>query len=529
MNEGYFTPNGRNNSADYGFSPPFSGGQGNKYAQIIHETSNSYGFPYADGNLKTLIQATPTCPVTLTICDDDVPFGYDSTPPGPASQPSSGSYQFGIGSGSGELGVIKIGGFRYLANDSGAYGGFLPTRPEWTRMYFSGAGHNKYIWYRTVGDGQVEAKGCFTGGAPAWNSQKVLTWGAGVSWKPGADSPAFPGTSVYLRDNFQDHGQVPSVGCPYRSPDIIPMKSGSLTWQRASETYSGPDLGHDIVPHGNNIYIRARHANEAPDPATATVELYAAKASLLVSPQIGSWTQLRTEADKLTSVELTNSSGTNSLAPGAVALSTIAFHWDNVPAPGAHDHYCLVAFVNSELNELPKSWSSNVEFVQFVQNHPMVSWRNVSYDPNGATEITRRLDFGNLNAKGETLHFKVEARRYPTGTTLKFCCPQCEPPIDVSMTLPKPNPNGIQITGFDHFVPGSFKGTVSVTATAPTGSSFPAGAELIVSYLQYPSMEVPLELEVARDVEVARILSPERVHSSVMQMLEVGACVFEIR
>jgi hypothetical protein len=33
----------------------------------MHETSNSYGFPYADGNLKTLRVAAIDTPITLTV------------------------------------------------------------------------------------------------------------------------------------------------------------------------------------------------------------------------------------------------------------------------------------------------------------------------------------------------------------------------------------------------------------------------------------------------------------------------------
>ena len=46
------------------------------YAQIIHETSNSYGFPYADSNLKTLLVAAIDTPIAVTILKDDESGGY---------------------------------------------------------------------------------------------------------------------------------------------------------------------------------------------------------------------------------------------------------------------------------------------------------------------------------------------------------------------------------------------------------------------------------------------------------------------
>ncbi|HEY6332561.1 MAG TPA: beta-1,3-glucanase family protein [Blastocatellia bacterium] len=76
INEGYFTAAGPNDSSKFSSEKPFQNGQGSVYAQIIHETSNSYGFPYADSNLKTLLVAAIDTPITLTILKDDQSGGY---------------------------------------------------------------------------------------------------------------------------------------------------------------------------------------------------------------------------------------------------------------------------------------------------------------------------------------------------------------------------------------------------------------------------------------------------------------------
>jgi hypothetical protein len=76
INEGYFTADGANDSRKFSSEKPFGNGQGNVYAQIIHETSNSYGFPYADANLKTLLVAAIDSPITLTILKDDEAANY---------------------------------------------------------------------------------------------------------------------------------------------------------------------------------------------------------------------------------------------------------------------------------------------------------------------------------------------------------------------------------------------------------------------------------------------------------------------
>jgi hypothetical protein len=187
INEGYFTKDGPNASAGFAGDVPFTNDEGSDYAKVLHETSNSYGFPYADSNLKVLITAAPADTITLTICKDDEAFGYDGTPPETANQPTSGDYQFGIGESSSDLGMITIGGWRYPANAEGGYGGFLPDLPNWTKMHF--AGPDKYIWIK---NGDVSADGCFNTGAPTYNKDNVLVWGASVEWVAGVPSPDKP-------------------------------------------------------------------------------------------------------------------------------------------------------------------------------------------------------------------------------------------------------------------------------------------------------------------------------------------------
>ena len=190
INEGYFTTKGPNESIDFPGQIPFSTGQGSDYAKVLHENSNSYGFPYADSNLKVLVTALPSETITMTICKDSEAKGYDDNTKNSPNQPTSGDFQFGIGANSSSLGMITIGGWRYPADENGSYGGFLPTLTDWTKMYFEGPG--KYIWIKTTDSGFVSADGCFNTGAPTFNDKKVLTWGASVEWNSGVDSPKKP-------------------------------------------------------------------------------------------------------------------------------------------------------------------------------------------------------------------------------------------------------------------------------------------------------------------------------------------------
>jgi len=195
INEGYFSATEVNYSANYPYLVPFASKEGSVYAEVVHSNSNSYGFPYADSNLKVLISSSLTAPITLTIMTDDAGYGYTAQPENGGNQPQSGQYQFGIGAGSQALGSIQIGNCTYLPTDQGAYGGFLPTLNEWTQMYFTGP--NQYIWFKTTGNGFITGGDCFDcGGTPYTGTiaftNDVLEFPANLSWNPAKQSPTKP-------------------------------------------------------------------------------------------------------------------------------------------------------------------------------------------------------------------------------------------------------------------------------------------------------------------------------------------------
>lgn len=146
LHEGYFNPTGVTDNRQFPTDTPFKYG-GNSYAKAIHKISNSYGFPYADSNLKVLITADVTTAVTITVCDDRKAVGYcDKVLPPCNIQPK---YQFGFGAGS-NLGDITINDKTInLDPIAKTFHGDLPltTGNTWNKMYFSGK--TSYILYRT--------------------------------------------------------------------------------------------------------------------------------------------------------------------------------------------------------------------------------------------------------------------------------------------------------------------------------------------------------------------------------------------
>lgn len=145
FNEGYWTPNKIINNCNFPMMTPFAQG-GNAYAQMIHEMSNSYGFPYADSNLKVLITALAgtNYPLTITICDDKTPTGYSNTKSS-NNYPACGSTTLGVADS--QLGVIGVGQCTYSTSGGGNYGGYLPEMDTWTKMSFNiGTPSEVYIW-----------------------------------------------------------------------------------------------------------------------------------------------------------------------------------------------------------------------------------------------------------------------------------------------------------------------------------------------------------------------------------------------
>lgn len=151
FNEGYWTPSQTINNCNFPMMTPFANG-GNAYAELIHGMSNSYGFPYADSNLKVLITALAgiSYPLGITICNDKTPVGYSEVKSS-NNAPACGTTTLGVGDS--KLGVIGIGECTYSTTGGGLYGGYLPEMTGWTKMSFNLGdpsanpnGKPTYIW-----------------------------------------------------------------------------------------------------------------------------------------------------------------------------------------------------------------------------------------------------------------------------------------------------------------------------------------------------------------------------------------------
>lgn len=322
---------------------------------------------------------------------------------------------------------------------------------------------------------------------------------------------------IYVRDNFGDSGSYPSTGNPCQSPDIIPYQSGSLTWTAASNAYNGPDIGMNIVNGGvNNIYVRAKNLNTVAGPGAAG--LYYANASLFLLPS--TWTQILS-AGGGNLLSFLDGSGSTSIGPGAIGLTNPSFLLTGLP-PGPH--YCLITVVQTPAHPItvPTSFPSNAAFTQWVQNNPSVGWRNISYAPNSSTQVVRIFGFASVNPTSGYFHFRILGRGFATGTPVTAQCSDQGCPINQNLTLPAPDINGNQITGFDASIPGNFSSNLVVTTTSPSGP-FPTGATLTVTYYQYPSATEPLDLAVAGVFTIARGTT-EEPQNVAATLIQIGEC-----
>jgi hypothetical protein len=328
---------------------------------------------------------------------------------------------------------------------------------------------------------------------------------------------------IYFRDNFDDDGTVPSRGYPYWSPDIIPVRNATLTWTQISSTYnSGTDIGKDIINGGvNNIYVRAKNLNTT-NTSSGTVALYYSKASLLMLPT--RWIPISTPPGQNTA-PLVDGNQKPTIAAKGICVGNPPFLLQNLP-PNPGDHYCLVGVVNTPTHPvtIPQSFADNVAFVQWVQNSPSVGFRNLNVVPNNQTQLIRGFTFGSTNPTSAYFYFRIVAQKFQTGTGIVAQCSDASSPINFSGSLPAPDGDGNQITGFEQRLPANFTSTLLVTATSP-GGPFPDGAKLHIEYHQIPPQQRdPREMEVGRFVTIARVHEHVGNVASTEFLIKLGEC-----
>lgn len=293
---------------------------------------------------------------------------------------------------------------------------------------------------------------------------------------------------LLIRDNFQDNGINPPVGDLYMSPDIIPYQNNVLSWDTASSTYNGPDIGMAVIDNtNNNIYVRGK--NIASSPITATVDLYYADASLFLLPS--TWIHVVLPVADNTMVNSSSGSPVTTIQPNALALVQAPFNLSKLQNPNVH--YCFIAVANNNgvQTQIPASFNSNADFSLWVQNNPGVGWRNiVRGTPSQSTSVSYQT-FGNANPVPNSFIFSMQGVNLPAGTSWAANCD------DQRLGTPYTSSGKFSSTGGASTlisVPANIGDSTGnplmnmiFTFTAPNGTAFPSNASVVVTYYQVPT------------------------------------------
>ncbi|MER5491695.1 hypothetical protein [Streptomyces sp. NPDC002490] len=264
---------------------------------------------------------------------------------------------------------------------------------------------------------------------------------------------------ILVRDNFPDVGQTPTSNPVWESPDIIPFGSDILDFDLLESSYGGPDLGvgHPVV-HGalNRIYVRGKNLRTG-CPASGDVRLYYAPGGLLLDPR--AWTPIPAEGGG-TTVPFTVRGGGREVPPGQICVSRSAFVWPSEVPPG---HYCMIATVDTPAHPMPPrlpTFSSLVDYLNWVRYNPNVGWRNIDVIPCQRTRyVLSDLAVVNLNDTPTRFVFGVSGTDLPAGTAT-FSNTDQQAPFSLTAQIYAPGTD----EGYTRSVllPANYSGTVTV-------------------------------------------------------------------
>jgi len=289
---------------------------------------------------------------------------------------------------------------------------------------------------------------------------------------------------IYLRDFVGDTGQIPSTTRLYvnMSPDIIPAGQTPTPNYQSTYTanYNGPYNYYQSLTANAYNYIYVRGFNAAPQATSGTVNLYWAKASILLLPS--QWI-----SNVIPNTNGTNSATISMSATNQVAVADGPFYFLAEPLSDG-DHYCLVAQVVTQADPDPIP-TTLTAFAEWVATNPGIGWRNMSLISASVPSYSTFVALETLPGSATDLSLTITCTNIPDGTVISLVGALATPSINYSFTVgpsnANPNEPGVNQGGLVVFgVPGSFAEQLQLSATLPANTSFPAGAQITFgSYL----------------------------------------------
>jgi len=275
---------------------------------------------------------------------------------------------------------------------------------------------------------------------------------------------------VYLRDNFDDGGTVPTAGVVSLSPDIIPYQADLLEWDKI-EQWNPPDLGKTFLDgKANNIYVRGKNLGTV-DATRVTLRGFAVHSALLMGPHLWKNRPLKTNSGK-TEVKMVSRRDGEVIKPSSICTGQEAF---SLTLDSAGEHYCLVAVIATLRHPItiPDTFPSNPQFVQWVRTNPAVTYRNLVIVRDVTTGFSRTEQFSSLNKA--TVQFQIETLNAPVGTKVRLQSTDARCPFDFQRVIPEKDEDGKQVVYCEKKdVPAKYDGFVRLTFTSHDGKKLPA-------------------------------------------------------
>lgn len=214
---------------------------------------------------------------------------------------------------------------------------------------------------------------------------------------------------LFVRANFNNHGEIPKRGSVTASPDVLVNGLVELAPATIIRMWNqmvwGPQPG--LV---NNTYGRAQSFGIQVPIEKALVRMFVTPAGF--NPPPSTWTQLFTAQGKEDSATLVDSNLNRELGPGARSASSKAFAW----TPPGSGHFCLITaagsefFDNNPVDRPPGNWNSATWLVR----NGAAGWRNF----NVASEEAVGVRFYNEDETPERLVFTARCRNLHEGSHL---------------------------------------------------------------------------------------------------------------
>lgn len=278
--------------------------------------------------------------------------------------------------------------------------------------------------------------------------------------------------SFLLRDNLNDHGEIPSKGSYYASPDLI-VYDQVADPQAFFESNYGSDVNQAIKSGAMVNFIYGRVKNLGTESGPAFLRLYATKSSLFMTPSLWKPNVVRTaEGDERIAMGVVN--------PGKIAVTPKPFAFN------AQDSrtFCHVGYVSSDPREepdIPDRFNRYDDFVHWIHQNPHIALRNFSIISSSRSSEERLDDISNPTDETKFLGLRITLTGgFPKNTLVEVNCPVAR--IDHQAKVVAESKYEVRLT-WSGELSARGKGYVHTIVFLPQGTVWPQGGMLRVEAL----------------------------------------------